>query len=97
MLSFSTALKLAGSVVLALGLSACSQKNKKEEGALADSSRRPTSMRGSAGLADSSRDLRQSSKFSTLSQNIRFDVGSAELTSSSRRALDEIEIGRAHV
>lgn len=35
-------------------------------------------------------DLRQSNKFSTLSQNIRFDVGSTELSSSSRRALSQM-------
>lgn len=35
-------------------------------------------------------DLRQSNKFSTLSQNIRFDVGSTELSPSSRRALSQM-------
>lgn len=73
-------------IVLSVVLSACASEFKKEEPALTrgytESPRSP--------LADAQSDLRQSARFTTLSQNIRFNVASSRLSASSRRALDEI-------
>ncbi|MGE9745023.1 OmpA family protein [Bdellovibrio bacteriovorus] len=86
-MNVSSALKIAASLTLILALGACSSKTKKEDENVIGQrgGRAPDSaLSGAAG------DLRKSSKFSTLSQNIRFNVGSSELNASSRRALNEI-------
>lgn len=89
MRSWPAILKLAASLALIFSFIACSSKSKKEEQEILS---KRDSGRPSSALAGAAGDLRQSTKFSTLSQNIRFNIGSSELSPSSRRALDEIAI-----
>lgn len=83
----SSFMKTVAFLTLAFALGACSSSTKKDD-------ENVISQRGSrapdSALSGASGDLSKSTKFSTLSQNIRFNVASSELTPSSRRALDEI-------
>ncbi len=86
-LSFSS-LKIFITIALLGVLGACASSSQSTETAPAHRvvrTKAPTS-----GLEDATGDLRKSTKFSTLSQNIRFTVASSQLSPSSRRALDEI-------
>lgn len=85
---FVLPLKLITGLTLLFALGACAGKSKKEDSQIIGGSR-PSTAPDSA-LAGATEDLRNSSRFSRLSQNIRFNVGSAELTASSRRALNGI-------
>lgn len=78
--------KLISVISLSAILGACASDFKKEEPAMA----RGSSKGPGSPLAGTQNDLRRSAKFTTLSQNIRFNVASSELNASSRRALDEI-------
>lgn len=85
----STTVKVVTSLALLLALGACANKSKKDSENMVSSQR--SSDRGpQSALSGAAGDLSKSTKFSTLSQNIRFHVGSSELTASSRRALNEI-------
>lgn len=87
MRSHASVLKITTALLLILTLGACASKEKeKNREYMGSSQARPKS----SGLSAASEDLRQSTKFTTLSQNIRFSIGSTELSPSSRRALNEI-------
>lgn len=87
MRSHVSVFKITTALVLIWTLGACATKEKeKNREYMGSTQARPKS----SGLSSASEDLRQSTKFTTLSQNIRFSVGSTQLSPSSRRALNEI-------
>lgn len=88
MLCYSSLNKIALSATLILTLGACASKYKDEQNREYIGSMQGTPR--NTALSSASEDLRRSTKFSTLSQNIRFGFASAELTPSSRRALNQI-------
>lgn len=84
-------IQLLSALILPFALAACATSQEAKtwhtpEGSKPVSSRVPANS-PLGGVKD---ELRQSSKFSALSQNIRFEVGSAELTSSTKRTLNEL-------
>ncbi|XGC81202.1 OmpA family protein [Bdellovibrio bacteriovorus] len=81
-------LSLISAALLSLAISACATKEKPVE--VSENKEQLEQATHSAMSDKAKSDLAKSSKFSALSQNIRFDSGSAELTSSTRRALDEL-------
>lgn len=78
-INISSLLKSIFPFTLILALGACATHEMEEE----HESPRPA-------ISAATEDLRRSSKFSSLTENIRFGFASAELTPTSKLALDEI-------
>ncbi|WP_295900232.1 OmpA family protein [uncultured Bdellovibrio sp.] len=90
MRSYTSVSRISATLALILILGACaSQDLEKREYITSKKVQSPPRTR-TLTVAEASKDLRKSTKFITLSQNIRFNVGSTELSPSSRRALEEI-------
>lgn len=88
MFTHSSIFKIVTALSLTLILGACASSHKEEKRDYVGATK--PSRAPSSGLGSASADLKKSTKFSTLSQNIRFSVGSTELSPSNRRALNEI-------
>ncbi|MEK2644035.1 OmpA family protein [Bdellovibrio sp. BCCA] len=83
-------MKFTTVLILTLALGACASKEIKREYVTSAKPQQPAPRTRTTPLSGASSDLRKNTKFITLSQNIRFNVASTELSPSSRRALDEI-------
>lgn len=76
-------------LAITVTISACATHEKDENREFV---RVQTQTRPHSAVATASEDLRSSTKFATLTENIRFGYASAELTPTSRLALDEIAV-----
>lgn len=74
-------------LAMALILGGCASPEIEEEREFV---RTETETRPHSAMTSASEDLRRSSKFASLTENVRFGFASAELTPTSRLALDEI-------
>lgn len=74
-------------LVIALSLAACATHETEEEREFV---RVESQSAPSSAIASATEDLRNSARFASLTESIRFGYASAELTPTSRIALDEI-------
>jgi outer membrane protein OmpA-like peptidoglycan-associated protein len=78
------------SIALAGATASCSSKSKRDDEYLLRPVKASPAQPPESALNQAGRDLRQSVRYETLSKNIRFDYASAELTSESKNALNQI-------